>query len=88
MGSDSQVATADGIRKIFGLVAARSDRSQARRHQPDNRRPSKTIAAIISAPENLRNLDQIRRVNQRLATIREGCLATTRGPSCRVIKRC
>jgi hypothetical protein len=66
MGSDSQVATADGIEEYFGLVAARSDRVELVDIGPttDGHR---TIAAIISAPENLRNLDQIRSVNQRLA---------------------
>src|SRR4030095_17173838 len=66
MGSDSQVATADGIEEYFGLVAARADRVDLVDIGPttDGHR---TIAAIISAPENLRNLDQIRSVNQRLA---------------------
>jgi hypothetical protein len=66
MGSDSQVATAEGIEEYFGLVAARSDRVELVDIGPttDGHR---TIAAIVSAPENLRNLDQIRRANQRLA---------------------
>jgi hypothetical protein len=66
MGSDSQVATAEGIEEYFGLVAARSDRVELVDIGPttDGHR---TIAAIISAPENLRNLDQIRSANQRLA---------------------
>src|SRR4029453_19342858 len=58
MGSDSQVATLAGIEAYFGLVPPRSDRVELVDIGPttDGHR---TIAAIISAPENLRNLDQI-----------------------------
>jgi hypothetical protein len=66
MGSDSRVATAESIEEYFGLVAARSDRVELVDIGPttDGHR---TIAAIVSAPENLKNLDQIRSANQRLA---------------------
>ena len=66
MGSDCQLATADGIERTSSLVAARSDRVELVDIGPttDGHR---TIAAIISAPENIRNLDQIRSANQRLA---------------------
>src|SRR4029450_2805320 len=66
VGGDSQGATPDGIEAYFGLVAARSDRVELVDIGPttDGHR---TIAAIIRAPENLRNLAQIRSAHQRLA---------------------
>ena len=66
MGADGLLASADQIEAYFELVAARSDRvtlvdigKTAEGHR--------TIAAIISAPENIRNLDRIREANDRLA---------------------
>ena len=66
MGADRQLAAAADIEAYFELVAARSNRVAVvdigRDHQGH-----RTIAAIISAPENIRNLAQIRAANQRLA---------------------
>jgi len=66
MGADGQLATAEAIEQYFELAAAKTDRvkivdigSTTEGHR--------TIAAIVTAAENLRNLDQIRAVNQRLS---------------------
>jgi len=66
MGADGYLASSDAIEKYFEAVAAASDRVKIADLGPstDNHR---TIAAIVSAPENIRNLDQIKRDNQRLA---------------------
>ncbi len=66
MGSDGQLASAESIEQYFEVVAARSDRVEI----VDIGRTTeghRTIAAIVSAPENIRKLDQIRAANQRLA---------------------
>ena len=66
MGSDRQLAAAADIEAYFELVAARSNRVAV----VDIGRTTeghRTIAAIISAPENIQNLAQIRATNQRLA---------------------
>src|SRR2546425_11621598 len=66
MGSDGQLAPAEAIEKYFELTASKSDRVKI----IDIGRTTeghRTIAAIVSAPENIRNLDQIRAINQRLA---------------------
>ena len=66
LGSDRRLATADDITRYFTLVAAQSDRvklidlgSTTEGHP--------TPAAVVSAPENIRNLDQIRAANLRLS---------------------
>jgi hypothetical protein len=66
MGADGRLATAESIERYFELVAGQSDRvkivdigATTEQHR--------TIAAIVSAPANIRNLDRIRTVNQRLA---------------------
>ena len=66
MGADRQLASAEAIEKYFELVAAESDRVTITDLGPttDGHR---TIAAIISAPENIRNLEAIRQANRRLA---------------------
>jgi hypothetical protein len=66
MGADRQLATAEGIEAYFELAAAQSDRVQLvdLGRTTEGRR---TIAAIVSAPENIRNLDRIQQANRRLA---------------------
>jgi hypothetical protein len=66
IGSDGQLAAGDAIERYFETVAARSDRVKIIDIGPttDGRR---TLAAIVSAPENILNLNQIRAANQRLA---------------------
>ncbi len=66
LGSDRRLATADDITRYFTLVASQSDRvtlidlgSTTDGHA--------TPAAVVSAPENIRNLAQIRAANLRLA---------------------
>ena len=56
MGADRQLAAADAIERYFELVAARSDRVRIVDLGPttDGHR---TIAAIVSAPENIQNLE-------------------------------
>jgi hypothetical protein len=66
IGSDSQLASADAIEKYFELVAARSARVKLIDLGPTTE-GHRTIAAIVSAPENIQNLDRIRAANQRLA---------------------
>ncbi len=66
MGADRQLASAEAIDRYFEQVAAASDRVELvdlGRTTEGNR----TVAAIISAPENIRNLARIRTTNQRLA---------------------
>jgi hypothetical protein len=66
IGSDGQLAAADAIEDYFETAAARSTRVKLIDLGPTTGR-HRTIAAIVSAPENIRNLDQIRAANQRLA---------------------
>ena len=66
MGADGYLASADAIEKYFEAVAAGSDRVKIVDLGPTTEN-HRTIAAIVSAPENIRNLDQIKRDNQRLA---------------------
>jgi hypothetical protein len=66
MGADRQLAAAADVEAYFELVASRSNRVAV----VDIGRTTeghRTIAAIISAPGNIRNLPQIRAANQRLA---------------------
>jgi hypothetical protein len=66
MGADRSLASAEAIESYFELVAAQTDRVKIVELGPTTER-RRTIAAIVSAPENLRNLDKIRAANQRLA---------------------
>ena len=66
MGSDGRLASADAIEKYFELVASRTDRVKIVDIGPTTE-GHRTIAALVSAPENIRNLEQIRAANQRLA---------------------
>src|SRR5476649_2732639 len=66
MGDDGRLAAAEQIEAYFQLVAARSDRVKIVDIGPTTK-GRRTIAAIVSAPENIRNLDRIREANQRLA---------------------
>lgn len=66
LGTDRRLATAEAIERYFSLVAAASDRvklidlgtTTEGRAMP---------AAVVSAPENIRNLDRIRAANLRLS---------------------
>ena len=66
IGDDGHLAAAEAIEKYFEAVAAASDRVRLTDLGPttDGHR---TIAAFVSAAENIRNLEQIRIDNQRLA---------------------
>jgi hypothetical protein len=66
MGADGRLAAAADIERYFELVAAGSDRVKIADLGPTTE-GRRTIAAIVSAPENIRNLDRIRADNQRLA---------------------
>src|SRR5688572_17147787 len=66
MGTDRQIAPADAIERYFELVAAQSDRVRIVDIGATTE-GHRTIAAIISAPDNIRNLEQIRATNERLA---------------------
>ena len=66
MGSDGQLAAAADIERYFETVAARSDRVRIIDIGPTTE-GHRTLAAIVSAPENIQNLNQIRAANQRLA---------------------
>ena len=57
MGADRQLADADAIEKYFELVAGASDRVKIVDIGPTTE-GHRTIAAIVSAPENIRNLDR------------------------------
>ena len=66
MGTDRQLVSAEGIEQYFELVASQSDRVRL----VDvglSTEGHRTIAAIVSAPENIRNLESIRAANLRLA---------------------
>lgn len=66
MGADRQLADADAIEAYFESVAKLSDRVELIDigATTDGHR---TLAAIVSAPKNIRNLERIRDINQRLA---------------------
>ncbi|MQA29741.1 MAG: peptidase M14 [Luteitalea sp.] len=66
MGADRQLASAEAIERYFELVAARSDRVRIVDIGATTE-GHRTIAAIVSAPENIRNLEQIRATNERLS---------------------
>ena len=66
MGTDGRLAAATDIERYFERVGAQSDRVKVIDIGPTTE-GHRTIAAIISAAENIRNLDEIRADNQRLA---------------------
>jgi hypothetical protein len=66
MGADRRLATAESIEKYFELVAAATDRVRIV-DVGSTTEGRRTIAAIVSAPENIRNLEGIRAANRRLA---------------------
>jgi Zinc carboxypeptidase len=66
IGDDRQLAAAEAIEKYFEAVAAASDRVRLT-DLGATTDGHKTPAAIVSSPENIRNLEQIRFDNQRLA---------------------
>jgi hypothetical protein len=66
IGDDGQLATAEAIEKYFEAVAAASDRVRLTDIGPSTD-GHRTLAAIVSSAENIRNLEQIRLDNQRLA---------------------
>ena len=66
MGADGRLATADDIEKYFEAVASQSDRVKIV-DIGTTTEGHRTIAAIISAPDNIKNLESIRAANQRLS---------------------
>src|SRR5262245_4777222 len=66
MGADRQLASAEGIEQYFQLVASQSDRVRIL-DLGSSTEGHRTIAAVISAPENIRDLASIRAANLRLA---------------------
>lgn len=66
MGADRQLADADAIERYFERVDAASDRVRLVEIGPTTQ-GRRTVAAIVSSPENIRNLDRIRETNRRLA---------------------
>jgi hypothetical protein len=66
MGADGQLADAEDIEKYFELVASHSDRIRIIEVGPTTE-GHRTIAAIVTAPENLARLDEIQAGNRRLA---------------------
>ncbi|HUR34445.1 MAG TPA: M14 metallopeptidase family protein [Vicinamibacterales bacterium] len=70
LGTDRRLATTEAIARYFTLVAATSDRVKLF-DLGKTTEGLDTIAAAVSAPENIRNLDRIRAANQRLADPRD-----------------
>ena len=66
MGADGQLASAEAIERYFEAVAGASDRVKIVDLGPSTD-GHRTLAAIVSAPENIARLDQIRAINQQLA---------------------
>jgi hypothetical protein len=66
MGADRQLVSAEGIEQYFALVASQSDRVKILDIGATTE-GHRTIGAIISAPENIAQLDEIRKTNARLA---------------------
>ncbi len=66
MGTAGRLADMDAIDAYFDLVASRSDRVKVVEIGPTTE-GHRTIAAIVSSPANIANLDRIRAVNQQLA---------------------
>jgi hypothetical protein len=66
LGTDRRLATADAIERYFTLVASQSDRVKLI-DLGKSTEGHAMIAAVVSAPENIRTLDQIRANNLRLS---------------------
>jgi hypothetical protein len=66
MGADRRLATAEAIEKYFEIVASATNRVKLTDIGPSTE-GRRTIAAIVSAPENIQNLEQIRAANRRLS---------------------
>ena len=66
MGAEGRLAAAEQIEAYFNLVALQSDRVTIVDIGPTTE-GRRTIAAIVSAPSNIRALERIRADNQRLA---------------------
>ncbi len=66
MGADRQLASAVAIERYFELIAAASDRVELVDIGPTTE-GNRTIAAVVTSPENIQNLAKIRATNQRLA---------------------
>jgi hypothetical protein len=66
MGADGRLAAIEAVERYFELIAAASDRV-ALVELGSTTEGHRTIAAIVSAPENIATLDRIREVNQQLA---------------------
>ena len=66
MGADRRLASADAIERYFERVAMQSDRVKIL-DLGQTTEGHRTIAAVVSAPENIANLDRIRAANERLA---------------------
>lgn len=66
MGDDGQLATWEEIERYFAEVAERSDRVELLKYGKTTEGRT-MIAAIVSSPENIARLEQIRQANLRLA---------------------
>ncbi|MBL8143794.1 MAG: peptidase M14 [Acidobacteria bacterium] len=66
MGDDGQLATWEEIERYFAEVAERSDRVELLKYGRSTEGRT-MLAAIVSAPENIRRLEAIRTANLRLA---------------------
>ena len=66
MGADNQLASWQDIQRYFEQVASVSDRVTLIDAGPTTE-GNRMIAAVISAPENIRRLDEIKAANQRLS---------------------
>ena len=66
LGADGRLAGADEIEKYFQAVANSSDRVKLV-DVGTTTEGHRTIAAIVSSSDNIRNLDQIRSINQQLS---------------------
>jgi hypothetical protein len=66
LGSDGRLAGADEIEKYFQAIAATSDRVKLV-DVGTTTEGHRTIAAIVSSPDNIAHLEQIRTDNQKLA---------------------
>ena len=65
-GSDGKLASADDLEKYFAAVAGASDRVKLTDLGPTTE-GHRTVAAIVSSPANIRDLDRLRAANQQLA---------------------
>src|SRR5262245_41821803 len=66
MGTDRQLVSAEGIEQYFEVVAAQSDRVRII-DLGSSTEGHRTLAAVVSAPDNIGNLESIRAANVRLS---------------------